>query len=294
MMWEEIEQQISRATDTPFTIERRRSVGGGCINSAFRLDGDTASYFVKTNSAEGLEMFAAEAEGLAAIAATGSVRVPRPICRGVSQGQAWLAMEYIEFGCDGAQMAERLGRQLARMHGERAEGFGWHRDNTIGSTPQRNTPSYDDWPDFWREQRLGPQLTLAARNGFGGALQRKGERLMADLDALFEGHRPQPSLLHGDLWGGNRAADAEGNPVIFDPAVYYGDRETDIAMTELFGGFSPAFHAAYNEAWPLDAGYRQRRELYNLYHILNHANLFGGGYAMQAESMMDRLLSAVR
>lgn len=292
-MWEEIEQQVVQATDTPFTIEQKQSIGGGCISSAYRIDGSGTHYFVKTNSADGLEMFAAEAEGLAAMAATESVRVPRPICWGVTAGQAWLVMEYIAFGRESGQTAALLGQQLARMHRNSSTGFGWHRDNTIGSTPQSNTPLYDDWIAFWRDRRLGPQLELAAGNGFTGSLQRKGGRLMASLDAFFADYSPQPSLLHGDLWGGNRAADSEGNPVIFDPAVYYGDREADIAMTELFGGFSPAFYDAYNEAWPLDAGYRQRRTLYNLYHILNHANLFGGGYESQAESMLNQLLSDI-
>lgn len=290
-MWKEIEQQVAQATETPFTIKQQQSIGGGCISSAYRIDGGGTHYFVKTNSADGLKMFAAEAEGLAAMADAEAVRVPHPICWGAASGQAWLVMEYIEFGREGSQTAALLGRQLAQMHRATSTGFGWHRDNTIGSTPQSNTPLYDDWAAFWRERRLGPQLELADGNGFTGSLQRKGERLMTDLDALFAGYSPQPSLLHGDLWGGNSAADEKGDPVIFDPAVYYGDREADLAMTELFGGFSPAFYDAYNEAWPLDAGYRQRRELYNLYHILNHANLFGIGYASQAESMLDRLLS---
>lgn len=292
-MWEEIEQQVARATGTPFTIEQRQSIGGGCINSAYRIDGNGLQYFVKSNSADGLDMFEAEAGGLEAMAAADAVRVPRPLCWGVSAGQAWLVMEYIAFGRESGKTAELLGRQLAEMHRNTSTGFGWHRDNTIGSTPQQNTPFYDNWSAFWREKRLGPQLALAARNGFGGVLQRRGEQLMANLDALFTVYTPRPSLLHGDLWGGNRAADSEGDPVIFDPAVYYGDREADIAMTELFGGFPSTFYDAYNEAWPLDAGYRQRRDLYNLYHILNHANLFGGGYAMQAESMMGTLLATV-
>jgi len=132
---------------------------------------------------------------------------------------------------------------------------------------------------------------LAARNGFTGSLQIKGERLMADMDVFFSTYRPQPSLLHGDLWAGNRAFDTAGQAVIFDPAVYYGDHEADIAMSELFGAFGADFYAAYNEAWPLDGGYAVRKILYNLYHILNHANLFGGAYASQAESMIDRLLA---
>jgi fructosamine-3-kinase len=238
-------------------------------------------------------MFAAEAEGLEEMAAANAVRVPRPLCWDVAEHQSFLVMEYIEFGGRAAEAAPRLGEQLAAMHQRTSNSFGWHRDNTIGSTPQINT-SREDWSGFWREQRLAFQLNLLAHKGIGGSLQQKGERLMADLSAFFSGYAPQASLLHGDLWGGNQAVDAEGEPVIFDPAVYYGDRETDIAMTELFGGFPPAFYEAYNATWPLDAGYAVRKTLYNLYHILNHANLFGGGYARQAEGMMDRLLAELR
>jgi protein-ribulosamine 3-kinase len=235
-------------------------------------------------------MFEAERDGLTELAGVGSVRVPVPVCTGQAGGSAFLVMEYIRFGRPAADSAARLGRGLAEMHRHAGESFGWWRDNTIGSTPQPNGLD-DDWVRFWRDRRLGHQLHLAAANGFGGTLQRLGERLLAELPAFFTAYRPTPSLLHGDLWGGNYAVDGSGAPVIFDPAVYYGDRETDLAMTKLFGGFSEDFYAAYREAWPLDAGYRQREALYKLYHVLNHANLFGGGYARQAEGMMDQLLS---
>ena len=168
--------------------------------------------------------------------------------------------------------------------------FGWPRDNTIGTTPQVNAWG-DDWAEFFRDRRIAPQLALAARNGHGGALQRDGERLLAAIPALLAGHAPAPSLLHGDLWSGNAACLATGEPVIFDPAVYYGDREADLAMTELFGGFGADFYAAYRDAWPLPDGYERRRTLYNLYHVLNHLNLFGGGYGAQAETMIARLLA---
>ena len=144
---------------------------------------------------------------------------------------------------------------------------------------------------FLRERRLGFQLDLAAANGYRGRLQARGEQLLERLGQFFSHYRPKPSLLHGDLWGGNHAADAKNQPVIFDPAVYYGDRESDLAMTELFGGFSAEFHAAYRDAYPLDPGYAVRKTLYNLYHVLNHLNLFGAGYKSQAETMVDRLLS---
>jgi fructosamine-3-kinase len=158
--------------------------------------------------------------------------------------------------------------------------FGWPRDNYIGATPQANAWC-DDWAEFWRERRLRPQLEQARSKGFD-----LGKIALEDL--LIK-HQPEPALLHGDLWSGNAGFTAEG-PVVFDPAVYYGDREADLAMTELFGGFPREFYDAYNEAWPLEAGYAQRKHLYNLYHLLNHLNLFGGGYLGQVSSTL-RLLA---
>lgn len=163
----------------------------------------------------------------------------------------------------------------------------------MAAPPQINTWTRD-WLGFWRVHRLEFQLQLAASHGHAGKLQRLGEELLSRLEVFFPGHTPQPSLLHGDLWGGNAAFTDAGEAVVLDPAVYYGDREADLAMTELFGGFGEDFYAAYREVWPLDPGYATRKTLYNLYHILNHANLFGGGYASQAELMMLRLLAEVR
>ncbi len=183
-----------------------------------------------------------------------------------------------------------LGRALALVHSVRGEFFGWRWDNYIGTTPQLNRRS-SSWSDFWREARLRPQLELGRRNGLNASLLTKGERLVEAVPRVLSGHVPMASLLHGDLWCGNAGCLAGGVPVFFDPAVYWGDRETDLAMTELFGGFPPAFYSAYAEAAPLDAGYAARKPLYNLYHVLNHANLFGGGYASQAERMIDGLLA---
>jgi fructosamine-3-kinase len=246
-------------------------------------------FFVKLNRPSGLAMFEAEADGLREIAATGVIRVPSSVCAGVAEDSAFLVLEFIDFNSSGKGRAEDLGRQLADMHRISAPQYGWWRDNTIGSIPQINALA-DNWPEFWRDRRIGRQLALAAGNGFGGALQRKGERLLAKLDGFFTGYAPLPSLLHGDLWGGNYAYSAAGEPVIFDPAVYYGDREADLAMTELFGGFPAAFYVGYREAFPLDAGYPMRKALYNLYHVLNHLNMFGEGYLGQAEGMIEKLL----
>jgi fructosamine-3-kinase len=233
----------------------------------------------------------AEIDGLARIARTGAIRVPRVLGEGADEADAWIELEWLDLHPANAESDARMGEALARLHAATAPAFGLERDNAIGATPQPNAPS-GDWIAFWREHRLGFQLDLAAGNGHDGRLQDRGRRLLERLPACFAGHRPQPSLLHGDLWGGNRAMLADGTPVVYDPAVYYGDREADLAMTRLFGGFGPRFYAAYEHAWPPDAGAEARRDLYNLYHVLNHLNLFGGGYRAQAEGMIDRLLAA--
>ena len=289
--WQIIAQHIAQTIGTPFNPLEPRSVGGGCINTGVRLTDGERTFFVKLNGAALLDMFDAESEGLKAMAETRTIRVPDPVCCGLSDDQSYLAMEFVDMGHPGRDGPELAGRQLAAMHRVTQPLFGWLRNNTIGSTHQPNRQS-DDWTAFWREQRLGFQLELAARNGYGGSLQRRGERLLERFHVLLE-HDPEPSLLHGDLWGGNLAYDKSGQPVIYDPAVYYGDREADLAMTELFGGFGNRFYDAYRESWPLSAGYSTRKVLYNLYHILNHLNLFGGGYLGQAGSMIDRLLAEV-
>ena len=284
-------ERIGAATGAAFVAERRQGVSGGDINRAERLVGrDGRRFFVKFNRADRLAMFEAEADGLDEMLATGAIRVPRPVCCGREGGEAFLVLEYLDL--DGRGDAAELGRRLAALHGCTQSSFGWRRDNTIGATPQPNA-WLADWIEFLRERRLGHQLDLARRAGAPARLLARGERLLADLAAFFPGYAPGPSLLHGDLWGGNYGY-ADGEPVLFDPAVYYGDREADLAMTELFGGFPAAFHAAYREAWALDPGYETRKTLYNLYHVLNHYNLFGGGYAGQAERMLDRLLAEIR
>jgi fructosamine-3-kinase len=279
---------IGDAAQRPFLLQRATPVGGGDINQACRLEGtDGSRYFLKLNAARHHALFIAEAAGLQAIAATQTLRVPQVISHGASEGMSFLVLEHLQLG--GRGDARRLGAQLAALHRHSADRFGFPQDNFIGSTPQPND-WIDDWPNFWRERRLGFQLQLAAQNGYGGELQRLGAQLIAALPDLFADYSPQPSLLHGDLWGGNHGFLADGTPTVFDPAAYYGDRECDLAMTELFGAYPADFHAGYQAAWPLDAGYAKRRDLYNLYHILNHANLFGGGYARQAESMISALL----
>ena len=291
-IWTTIATHITTTTGKPFQAASHQSISGGCINSAALVQDGERRFFVKLNRAAALEMFAAESAGLEEIVEAGAIRAPHPLCHGTAGGQAYLVMEYIESGAPRAADAALLGEQLAALHHAQAEHFGWKMDNTIGATPQDNTCD-DDWCHFWGKRRLAPQLNLAARNGYRSRLQQRGEKLLVELPRLLGEHQPAPSLLHGDLWSGNYTFDAEGMPVIFDPAVYYGDREADMAMTELFGGFSPDFYRAYEATWPLPPGYDVRKHLYNLYHILNHANLFGGGYVAQAENMLDRLLSEI-
>lgn len=297
--WSPISAAIASATGQPFRIASRETNGGGCINEAYTLEGtDGRRYFVKLNDARHLPIpstwlrtgFIAEAAGLEAIAATNAIRVPRPIAHGSAGRHSYLVLEHLDL--NGRGNARQLGEQLAALHRCTSNRFGFAQDNFLGTTPQPNGWK-DDWITFWRERRLGYQLRLAAENGHGGQLQRLGEKLMDELPAFFDGYAPPPSLLHGDLWGGNHGYIGDGTPVIFDPAAYFGDRECDLAMTELFGGYGADFYAAYRASWPLDAGYAVRKELYNLYHILNHANLFGGGYARQAEGMLQRLLAEV-
>ncbi|MDT3736760.1 MAG: fructosamine kinase family protein [Denitratisoma sp.] len=285
---ESLSAEISRALGRPFRTVSSRETGGGCIHRALVLEGDGERWFVKLNSGETLPMFEAERDGLAALAAAGAFRVPRPLCCGLVGGQAYLVLEHLDL----MPVAERAGaiasgRALATLHRTAGGRYGWHRDNFIGATSQTNTES-GNWARFFADARLLPQLERAAAHGY--ALRKKGESLASKLPAFFLDYRPTPSLLHGDLWHGN-AAMCGSAPAVFDPAVYYGDRETDLAMTELFGGFPEAFYAAYCEAWPLAEGYESRKTLYNLYHVLNHLNLFGAGYLRQAERMIDRLLA---
>lgn len=282
---------IGDATGRPFHLRHAIPVGGGDINQTFRLDAeDGESYFLKLNDARHHAMFIAEAAGLNALADSQTLRVPRPVAVGTAEGLCFLALEHLPLG--GRGEARQLGTRLAAMHRITAERFGFAQDNYIGTTPQPNNWN-SDWLDFWREERLGFQLRLAARNGHGGALQKLGAELMDALPAFFVDYDPLPSLLHGDLWGGNHGYLVDGTPAIFDPAVYFGDRECDLAMTTLFGGYPPEFYAAYQAEWPLDAGHARRRDLYNLYHILNHANLFGGGYIQQAQRICKQLLDEV-
>ena len=235
---------------------------------------------MKVNAPRFADAFAAEADGLSALHSAG-VRVPALLSRGIAGRQAYLMLEHLALREQGDFAA--LGAMVAAMHRVAGSRFGWHRDNYIGATPQANRWCRD-WGRFWLECRLQPQLELAMGHGY---------RIdAAPAFASLTGHQPVPVLLHGDLWRGNAGFSAEG-PVLFDPAVYYGDRETDLAMTELFGGFPDEFYAGYRAAFPLEPGYELRKTVYNLYHLLNHLNLFGSGYLSQVEASLRLLRQAL-
>jgi fructosamine-3-kinase len=287
MVWTEIDAQISQATGEKFQTQQRKSVSGGCINQGYSLSNGNKKYFVKLNQASQVAMFEAEALGVKQMYNTNTIRVPKPVCYGVAGNSCYIVLEWLDMGRGDTKASEEMGRKLAQMHKKSLnEKFGWDINNTIGSTPQINTWA-DDWVEFWTKHRLGYQFELGKRRG--GSFPQADDLLNA-IPELLAGHEVHPSLVHGDLWGGNAGFTVEGEPIIFDPATYFGDREVDIAMTEVFGGFPAAFYQGYNEAFPLDNGYEKRKTLYNLYHILNHFNLFGGGYGSQANGMIGRIL----
>lgn len=286
--WRAIAGQLEKAGRRIRRDTAPRTVSGGDISAAWYLAGIDGDVFVKTGPPGAVEQFSAEADGLIEIAASHSVRVPGVVATGLAGDSAFLALEWLELMQADAKTEALLGEQVAAMHAFKADRFGWHRDNTIGLTPQRNQQC-DDWTAFFREHRLRYQLRLAAENAYPAPLQERGERLLRRLPEFFGGSDIDASLLHGDLWGGNWGCVA-GQPVIFDPAVYYGDRESDIAMTQLFGGFGRRFYEAYYAHWPERDGHEQRVCLYQLYHVLNHLNLFGSSYLGRAVALMDQLL----
>ncbi len=289
-LWDVIQGQIQQVTELPLGPCDRRSVAGGSINQTHCLSDGQRTYFVKLNRANKVGMFEAEALGLQEMAASKSIRVPTPLCWGVAAESSYIVLEWMTFEQGSVSAWIEMGQRLANLHrATHSWGFGWPRNNTIGDTPQINAWS-DDWAQFFMKHRIGYQLQLAQRRG--GHFPQ-AEQLLYAIPAILSGHTPQPSLVHGDLWSGNAGFSQDEEPLIFDPAVYYGDREVDLAMTELFGGFPEAFYQGYQMAWPLDPNYEKRKVLYNLYHILNHFNLFGGSYAHQAERMMQQLISMV-
>ena len=289
-----ISSWLSRNTGRSFASAPAAEVAGGSVYRCVRWASESSDAFVKLAAADSLAALEAEAAGLQALAKADALRVPAVLAVGDAGGHALLALEWLDLepaaASDGTVQAQ-LGERLAMQHRMTAPRCGWQRDNTIGATLQLNEWD-DDWVRFFRERRLGFQLGLAGANGLHSNVVERGRELGERCGAFFSSYRPVPSLLHGDLWGGNwGVVSGSREPAIFDPAVYYGDRETDIAMTRLFGGFGPRFYAAYQASWPLDQAASRRSTLYNLYHVLNHFNLFGGGYGRQAQAMIDKLLA---
>ena len=275
-------------------VTGQRRVAGGCIAGGSRVELDDGSrWFVKRSRTLAGDTFAAEAAGLralrvAALSEASGPRVPAVVAVGSGPAEAFIVMEWIEQGARGGSFAERFGRSLARMHRHRgARRFGFDRDNYIGSTPQPNG-WMDSWHDFFRERRIGFQTKLAREKGLiDEPVQRDIESIMGRLESILPA--PEfPSILHGDLWGGNYLVDESGAPVLIDPAVYHGHREADLAMTELFGGFPAGFLQSYDDEWALQSGYADRSALYNLYHMLNHANIFGSSYVSSVVAIVRR------
>ena len=283
-----VKRDISLLLETP--IIKMQPVGGATFDQACIAQSKSDNFFVKFGTTG--SRITAEFEGLQELEKSNTVRVPRPILLGCSEGTTYMVTECISFAGPRSDSFEQLGHQMAMLHRFVHEKHGWASDNYIGATSQPNSQN-KNWLEFFSTNRLSHQLRIAHKNGYCGNVQTLGTRLLDNLVNLLGSHTPVPSLLHGDLWSGNCSFDAKGNPVIFDPAVYYGDREADIAMTSLFGGFPSDFYHAYLEAWPFPEGHHERSDLYQLYHILNHLNLFGRVYLGQAESMMRRILSIV-
>jgi fructosamine-3-kinase len=297
-------QQVRREIEERFgAICAVQTVGGGCINPAARVELRDRPVFLKFNPHAPAGFFVVEARGLERLrAAAAELRVPHVL--GVEEGTAdtpgWLLLEWLEPTRKDADFDARLGRGLAGLHrGQNAAaGWGWDEEGFIGPLPQQNG-MMSDWPIFWRERRLEPQLQRARGAGRVPGREQEWGELFARLPELLAcAEADGPSLLHGDLWSGNvlaaqGSAGAGAEPALVDPSVYRGHREVDLAMSELFGGFGPGFYTAYAEAWPLEPGYReQRRAVYQLYYLLVHVNLFGDAYIQQTAGVLRDVLSA--
>jgi protein-ribulosamine 3-kinase len=262
------------------------SVGGGCINHGGKLVTSTGNYFVKWNDANAFpSMFMAEADGLALLGNQKVIDVAKVILTESAENFQFIVIEWIEASHNSKTYWQTLGSQLASLHRKTSDGFGLDRDNYIGSLKQINTRK-SNWMDFFVENRLDVQLRLAVDQ------QKLDNNTVAKFNSLYKKlnrilPEEKPSLLHGDLWSGNLITNANGDPCLIDPAVYYGHREAEIAFTKLFGGFQHSFYDSYNSEFPLQPSFESRVDIYNLYPLLVHVNLFGGGYVGQVENILD-------
>ena len=273
-------------------LKASNRISGGDINDAYELILTTGErVFMKSNRRSDVSFFTAEAEGLAAIARTGTIGTPHVLGCGTDNGRAFLLLEIIKGKSRVSDYWETFGRQLAKMHMAETKEYvtggvyGFNSDNYIGHSKQINTP-HSDWIGFFRDCRLDGQFRTAEKY-FDSSECKQINRLLERLDTLLI-EPEHPSLLHGDLWSGNFMTGADGKAWLIDPAVYVGHAEADIAMTELFGGFSDTFYSAYRGVAPLQAGYEDRRDLYNLYQLLNHLNMFGGSYLSSVRRIVKR------
>lgn len=269
-------------------IVSSKSVGGGCINDAQTITtSDDRKYFLKLNYHSAKDMFYKEANGLRELKKAEAIRVPDVVLVDTN----FILLEQINIGRKSKTFDENFGRSFAKMHQFTSEHFGFYEDNYIGSTPQKNIPETDEknnWIKFYFNKRILFQYKLLEKNGYADSSIKRRISLLEDkIETILQGSENIPSLLHGDLWSGNFLVDENGNACLIDPAVYYGNREADLAMTKLFGGFSSTFYKSYNEFFPLPDGYDYRENIYKLYHVMNHLNLFGGGYYHQTISLMD-------
>lgn len=272
-------------------VRRAEPVGGGCIANAMRLDAEQGRFFLKWSGGDAGRTFEAEAAGLRALREAGSpLYIPQLLeVRDADSEPGLLLMEWVEAGSTDASFWKAFGQAFARLHRHTSTDgrYGFERANFIGRLPQRNEWR-ERWPDFFRSQRLVPQFERARTSGrWNAAWNDPADRLLDRLDDLLPAD-PPASVLHGDLWSGNYLAASDGRAALIDPAAYYGHRETDLAMTELFGGFDGRFYDAYRAAWSMEPGYEERREIYNLYHLVNHLNHFGSGYAGGVERTLRR------
>jgi protein-ribulosamine 3-kinase len=284
-----IEKVLSERSGSAFFIEQAEPVAGGSINNAFRIKAGETYCFVKSNSGKSFPgMFSAEKKGLQLLADHNEIKVPRVIHVQDDQEESFLILEYVELVKPDPEVFREFGRGLASMHRYSNNRFGLDHDNYIGSLKQSNK-FHSSWAEFFIEERLAPQLKLAFDNKkIGGSFIRLTDQLFSRINNLFPSE--SSSLIHGDLWSGNFMATRDAKPCFYDPAVYYGHREMDIAMTRLFGGFEKGFYEAYNENFPLENGWSKRVDLCNLYPLLVHVNLFGGSYAREAEGIVKRFV----
>ena len=273
-------------------VARVNPVSGGCINQVVQIESRQNSYLLKWNHRPLSGMFAAEAAGLHLLKTTKSIRVPEVLSIGENSGGInYILLEWIEPEQQKVRLDQALlGSQLASLHRQLSpQGmFGLDHDNYIGSNRQFNGWKAD-WIEFFRDKRLQPQIEMAVQQGLVTGNRLTKLRYVANnLNIWLSSEKTIPSLVHGDLWAGNIISGTQCEPVLIDPAVYFGDREVDLAFTELFGGFSVDFYKAYQETWPLEDSYPKRRDIYNLYHLLNHLNLFGSSYGYQIDSILER------